>query len=112
MTDRRRTLSLNGMEISFVDPIEKTLRCGNVTIVLTDDVDADPDDYTENRNLFAYDAEGKLLWRAEDQRFPGEGNEVNPYVDVKRIDDALIRVWDYYGTIYTMVARTGEIRER
>jgi len=113
MTASERSVTFrHGEIVTFHNPVRRTAIFPDAIIVLTYPLEAHPGTPTDNRNLFAYDLEGKLLWRGDDQRFPGEGNEVNPYVDVERIDDELMSVWDYYGTIYTMVARTGEIRDR
>jgi len=103
--NRRLTLE-NETVIEFNLPIEHAVKCGEVILVITQD----PEKNTENQNLYAYSDSGRFLWRGPDRSF--EGFEVCPYVTVKCIDDVHVRVWDYYGVIYTLEALTGNLIEK
>jgi len=96
----------NGKVVELNLPVDKIAQCGSVIVLVT----IDPGNDTENENLYAYDADGTFLWRGPDRSFPTV--EVCPYIDVERIDDEHVRVWDYYGVIYRIEARTGNVVEK
>lgn len=99
----RRLIFANGTVVELNLPVRAIARCGSVYVVTT----VDPGKDTESRNLYAYDEDGELLWRAPDRSFPSA--PVCPYIAVERVDDERVRVWDLNGVIYEMDARTGNV---
>lgn len=103
--DRRLTLN-DGVFLDFAVPIEEAIAFDDAVVVLT----IDPKKNTENRNLYAYSHDGRLLWRAADRSF--RGAEVNPYLGIERVDGRHVRAWDNFGAVYTIAAQTGDVVER
>jgi len=93
----------NGAVVELNLPVRAVVRCGTTYVIAT----IDPGRDTENRNLYGYDASGTLLWRVPDRSFPTA--EICPYIGVERIDDERVHVWDNYGVIYEIDARTGNV---
>ncbi len=71
----KHTVVIGGRKFKFDQRVQETLAVGDRVLVLLNGFDFAEDDPEGGRNVFAYDAGGKLLWRIEDAGFTALGKD-------------------------------------
>lgn len=109
-TDKSNVIIISGTEITMDAPIRQRLEVGGLIIVRVYPSDEVLNLYPQeglNRNVYAYDSSGKLVWRIQEAPHGGAGED-KAYMDI-RTDDGNLVAGNWIGIDYQVNLNDGVV---
>lgn len=96
-------LFVGGELVEFPYSVAKSVRCGCLLIVMLDP----PVDVDFNRNVYAVNGEGVVVWQIAESPHGGEGSE--PYVDISMDRQSRLLAANWIGIDYFVDVEGGSV---
>ena len=100
----QKTLIVGNNKIEFQNPIDNVKRCGNLYIVLVDEVGIN--------NVYAVNEQAQIVWQIEDAASVYSIINDVPYVGTRITESNQIVVTNFNGVTYTVEPINGKIINR
>jgi len=109
-TDKQNILVIGGAQIVLDAPVKQKLELGRLTIVRVYPADEELNSYPQeklNRNVYAYDSLGQLVWQIQEAPHGGVGED-KAYMDI-RTDDGGLVAGNWIGIDYQVELENGVV---